>query len=181
MFLSDLDCDTKLLLLAVHGVKVDDPKSFVKSLRREVPGVVLQAVDARFVAGREHAKLIAQQSWTASKRGVLSVKFDLDIVLRLACDSRIENALETVGLRSGVMDVVFIAVGHPDDINRLLIHLGTLGEVRDSLLRLTGSKESFLKKHHKITDLCLRSTVLKGDALPYILSEKAAIEMSCKR
>ena len=181
MFLDDLDGDTKLLLLAVRGVKVDDPKSFITNLRKEVPASFLQAIDARFVAGREHTKLIVQQSWTASKRRVLIVKFDLDILLRLACDSRIENALETVGLRSGTMDVVFIAVGHQDTLNRLSIHLATLGKVSDSLLRLTSSKEKFLKKHHNISDLNLRSTVLKGDALPYILADKAAIEMSSKR
>lgn len=169
------------MAVPIRGVKVEDPRSFIEDVRGEVPKVVLQALDARYVVDIDHLWAVIRQAWAAHKRGVSRVKFDLDILLRIACDSRVTYALDTAGLKRGVLDVIFVAVSHSDLLQRTVEGLSRLGSVSNDLLQSTPEKEEFLRKYHNISDLAVKSTVLKRGQLAYILAEKAAVTLSSRR
>ncbi len=176
-----LEEGVKAVAVPVRGVRVEDPASFMAGLRAEASGVVLQALDARYVADAAHLWAAVRQAWAASKSGVSRVQFDLDIILRISCDSRLDSALETVGVKKSVMDVIFVAVGREDLLKRVVERLSRLGSVSDTLLQLTAGKERFLRRRHSVSELTLQSTTLKEEQLAYVLAEKAAVALSGRR
>ncbi|MFQ6135030.1 MAG: KEOPS complex subunit Cgi121 [Nitrososphaerales archaeon] len=181
MYLLDLEGDVKAAAAPVRGVEVEDPESFMEGLRAKAAKVVLQALDARYVADINHLWAVVRQAWKADKRGVSKVRFDLDILLRLACDSRLTHALKTVGLKKGVLDVIFVAVGRGEPLQRSVEILGRMGDVSNDLLQPTSEKEAFLRRYHSISDLALQSILLKQERLASILAERAAVALSGRR
>ncbi len=177
----DLEKDIKAAAVPVRGVKVEDPKSFIEELRAETPKVVLQALDAMYVADIDHLWAVVRQAWTADKRSVSKVKFDLDILLRITCDSRLTYALETAGIKKGVRDVIFVAIGHKEPLQRSVKTLSRRRNVSNNLLQPAPDKERFLRRYHGIDELALQSILLKNGQLGAILAEKAAVALSGKR
>ncbi|MCX8192016.1 MAG: KEOPS complex subunit Cgi121, partial [Nitrososphaerales archaeon] len=115
----ELEDDTIGLFIGIKGVKIHEPREFIKMLRESLPDLLLQVVDARFVAGQKHLELIIKQSFEAWKRGITYTdRRDMDLIVRLACDLQIKDALEKIGIKSGVMDVVLIGIGKRDSIDR---------------------------------------------------------------
>ncbi|MCP8304016.1 MAG: hypothetical protein H3Z50_00865 [archaeon] len=165
---------TSSLILGMKGVHVDDPKEFIGKLREEFPSLTVQALDADFVAGFEHLKSILQQSWIAFNRGIsYSKKLDLELIVRVACDSQINRALKTVGLRSETMDLALVAIGDQKNLKSFAEAMMGLGEISDSVLKLTPKKETFLMRHHGISPNLVKATVADKNRLAMILSEKA--------
>jgi len=178
----DLDVDVQAAFIPIRQIEVGDPEVFLKDLRGRWRGIALQALDARYVAGPGHLRAVLKQAWEAKKRAVSSVeKLDVDVVMRIACDSRASDALKTVGLKQGLNDVVFVAIGQRDSIPSFSDIVHGLGERSDEVLNLTGEKEDFLKRHHGVEDAILEATLLKEGRLAATLAEKAAIELCGRR
>ncbi|MCL4437228.1 MAG: hypothetical protein M1503_04235 [Thaumarchaeota archaeon] len=165
--------------IPVKGVDVDAPTSFMEHLRTSaIDAVAVQAVDARFVADLSHLWAVVRQAWTADKRRISRAKFDIEILLRVACDSRVANALATVGLKKGRFDVIFIVVGKEGALKRIADVVSQLGEVSEDLLILTPEKEAALRKHHGIEDKTLESTLQsRNNCLSGILAERATVAL----
>lgn len=175
MHLISLDDHTKAFVVPVKGVLVEKPDLFMVSLRKKTSNVFLQAVNAKFVVDIYHLWAIIRQAWVSDKKGISIVKFDLDILLRLACTRHVDNALNTVGLKNGLQDIIFIVIGkekHFQNVHQILVNLGDLSE---HLLQKSSEREKFLMQYHSINNLVLKSVLLETNKLSHILAEKAAI------
>lgn len=161
-------------ILGMKGVIVENPEQFLRNLREKFPNIVIQALDANFVAGFGHLKMILQQSWMAFEREIsYTKKLDLELIVRLACDSQITRALKTLGLKSGRMDIALIAIGELKHLKLFNETIKDLGEISDDAVRLNPEKERFLIKHHNISDELIKATIVDKNKLAAILSEKA--------
>ncbi|MCP8312836.1 MAG: hypothetical protein H3Z53_00460 [archaeon] len=165
---------TLSMILGMKGVVIEDPEQFLRRLKDKFPNLIIQALDANFVAGFEHLKMILQQSWMAFNRGIsYTKKLDLEILVRLACDSQIARALKTLGLKSGKMDIALIAIGELKYLKPFTQFIKDFGEISDNVIKLNPEKEKFLIKHHNISDELIKATIADRNKLAAILSEKA--------
>ncbi len=162
--------------IGVKGVEVEDPKNFLGQLEEKFPTLIIQAVDARFVAGFTHAQMILQQSWESRKRGLsYAKKPTLDLLMRLALSNQISEALRKVGLRKGAVDLALLAIGTPPDLKTLYEFSGKFGKINDRVLLLSKRKDNFLRKVHDITDKASNSTTIGANSLAHLLAERAAL------
>ncbi len=139
--------------------------------------IVVQAVDAQFVADLNHLWSVIRQAWAANKRQISRAKFDIEILLRIACDSRVTNALATVGLKKGRLDIILVVVGTASSMQQVCDAIRWVGEVSESLLILTPEKEVALRKYHNIEDKAIESVLQSQQRLSDLLAEKAAIAL----
>jgi len=167
----------KAVAIPIRSVEIEEPERFMERLKAETPNVTIQAIDARFVATLNHLWAVIRQAWMADRRGAARARFELEILLRIACDRRVTQALTTVGLKKGSLDVIFVAVGKIEDLQPLQDHLSHLGEVSESLFHLTSEKRKMLLRHHHISEEALESTVTTREELSGVLAEKAAISL----
>ena len=71
----------------------------MEQLKASAPdAAAVQAVNAQFVADLDHLWRAVRQAWMANKRRISRAKFDIEILLRVACDSRVA---ETFPCHSG--------------------------------------------------------------------------------
>lgn len=175
MHLISLDDNMKALAVPIINVKVEKPELFMVSLSKKMPDVVLQAVNAKYVADLDHLWAIIRQVWVANKKGISKVKFDLDIILRLSCTTYLDNALKIVGLKPGLQDLIFIAIGKEEYFHEVYSIVSSLGDISDDLLKKSFEKDEFLIKYHKINNLSMQSLLLEKNQLSAILAEKAAV------
>jgi tRNA threonylcarbamoyladenosine modification (KEOPS) complex Cgi121 subunit len=167
----------KVVAIPIRGVEIEEPERFMERLKAEVPNVTLQAIDARFVANLNHLWAVIRQAWMADRSGTARARFELEILLRIACDSRVTQAVTIVGLKKGSLDVIFVAVGKIEDIQPLPDRLSDLGEASESLLQLTSDKCKMLLRHHHISKEALESTITTSEGMSGVLAEKAAITL----
>ncbi|NWG08951.1 MAG: hypothetical protein HXX80_01345 [Nitrososphaerales archaeon] len=159
--------------MGIRGVRIEGPEQFLKGLKDKHPSLTVQALNARFVAGFEHLEMVLQQSWMAFDRETsYSKKLDLEIIVRVACDSQIARALRTVGLKSKAMDIALVAIGEPRALEFFSEAIKGLGEISDDVIELNPKKESFLIKHHKIANELIGATIA-DNKLAVILAERA--------
>jgi tRNA threonylcarbamoyladenosine modification (KEOPS) complex Cgi121 subunit len=169
-----LDNKTSSIILGIKGVMIDNPQQFLRNLRDNFPNLIIQTLDTNFVAGFEHLKMILQQSWMAFNRGVsYTKKLDLELIVRTACDSQIERALKTIGLKPGKMNIALVAIGEIKNLKLFIKSIKNLGEVSDDAIKLNPEKKKFLIKHHSISDELIKATIFDRNKLAAILSEKA--------
>ena len=174
MKLIRLDNDASSLIIGIKKIYIENPRSFLEKLRERFPSLTIQALDANFIAGYEHLKSILYQSWTAFKRDIsYSKKLDLELIVRMACDSQINRALKIVGLKSGIMNLAIVAMGDQRNLKLFAEDIKSLGEISESVLKLTPKKENFLIEHHDLSSKLLQSTISYKNKLAAILSEKA--------
>lgn len=174
----ELNDDMIGLFIGIKDVKINEPNEFIKILKNNLPNSILQAVDARFVAGSKHLELIIKQSFESWKRGITYAdQNDIDLIIRLACDLQIKDALKKVGIKSGIMDIVLIAIGKKDIVNQFYNLAKQIGHVSNQPLELTKEKIQFLKDEYHINDEFIQATVKKEeiDKLPLLLAERAAL------
>ncbi len=169
-----LDDKTESLILGIKEVVINDPNEFLRNLRDKFSNLVIQALDANFIAGYEHLKMILQQSWMAFNRKVsYTKKLDLEIIVRMACDSQIERALKTLGLKSGKMDIALIVIGETRNLRLFAENIKNLGEISDDVIKLNHKKKKFLIKHYSISNELIKATIADKNKLAMILSERA--------
>ena len=99
MHFIDLEDNVKAVAIPVRDVEVENPDMFMVSLRSKMPNVILQAINAKFVANIAHLWAVIRQAWISKKKGISKVKFDLDILLRISCSSNLVGSLKAVGMK----------------------------------------------------------------------------------
>lgn len=101
---------------------------------------VIQAMDAGKIAGERHVRFAVQKAMRAFEGNYNSAK-DLGIeIMRYASGKRqIEEAF-SMGVHEGDMDLVFVIMGEPEDIDRSAESLKGIVEEKDVL------KYSFIKR-----------------------------------
>lgn len=93
--------------------------SFLDSLRKRFPDLVLQGISSRCILSPTHVKKIIALSLYAQKHNLLlSKKIHTDILLRFAATTQISDAIKTVGLDK-TDDFTVIAIGKRSSQNKL--------------------------------------------------------------
>jgi len=138
------------VMLAGMKLRIRDTEEFIRSIRAINNRVAVQAIDANFAAGKEHVLSILQQSLQAKKNGImLSKRIETDVLLRLACTNQISKALDYIGLKDGINDVLIIAIGKLADLKVVQKYLVKNYRLRN-VLKLSAKKKRLLFSHHKI-------------------------------
>lgn len=155
---------------------MQDPEEFRGKLRSGFHEIMIQALDAKFVAGSEHLEMVVRQSWIATLRNAsYAKKMDVDLALRVACDLQIARALRAVGLRRGTMDLAVIAIGDRDRLEPFFKFVRRIGEVSDEVLRLSPKKRRFLMQFHSLSEEAIKATLERRGKLAALLAERAAL------
>lgn len=93
--------------------------SFLDSLRKRFPDLVLEGVSSRCILSPNHAKKIIALSLYAQKHNLLlSRKLHTDILLRFAATTQISSAIKAVGLDK-TDDFTIIAIGKRSSQSKL--------------------------------------------------------------
>jgi len=162
-----------VLLAGIRKLRIRDTDEFIQNIRTINNRVTIQAIDASFVAGKEHILSVLQQSLQAKKRGtMLSDRIEIDILMRLACTNQISKALDDIGLKDGMNNVLLVVLGKLADLKAVEEHLGKNYRLNNNIIALSGKKTSTLSSHHKVgkqeLDACIDE-----NKLAHILAERA--------
>jgi tRNA threonylcarbamoyladenosine modification (KEOPS) complex Cgi121 subunit len=176
MYLLKLEDSTVVALIGLRLIKVEEPMRSIEKLRAEFPNLLIQAIDPRHIAGVDHLRMILHQAWEAKKRCLLYAnKFELDLVVRIACDTQISQALKQVGVKPGLHDMVLIVIGNIKEMQLFIRRIQAYGEPSDSVMNLTDKKKKMMMKHHGIESDLLKSHRFHKNLIAYVLAEKAAL------
>jgi tRNA threonylcarbamoyladenosine modification (KEOPS) complex Cgi121 subunit len=156
-------------------VEVDDAVNFIETYRKKFPKLIIQFVEAKYVLDREHLWAIIRQAWISKKRRLSRVKLDIEMLQRLACDSRVSTSLKSVGLKKGILDIIAISIGEKNELQSLFDSLKKKFKTSKYLLEKNVEKENFLKKYHRIENNTLNSILVENDELGSALIEKAVL------
>ena len=155
-------------VIEIQGQKQIDI-TYLDTLRKQFPGIKLQAISSNFVLNAYHLKKIISLSVSSDKNGILlSNRFEMDILMRFAISSQISSAIKSAGIKPN-QNFILIALGNRKILDRLYKELSSV-----SVKIFTKDNASFIKKYLQITDKQL-DTVLSKTPLEDILIEKAAI------
>ena len=168
--------DEHFLLSCIRDLEICDVESTLDRLRSINKHVVIQAVNAVFIAGIEHVIGILQQSVRAKKHGILlSKKIEIDILLRLACTNQIDKALTNIGLRDGTNSILVIAVGRINCLKMIRKYIIANYDIDDNILVQSKSRLKFISKVHSIGNTELDTLVYDGNKLACLLVEHASL------
>ena len=171
-----VDKNIEALIIGIKDVNIKDPEVLLKNIQKVVIGGFAQGFVAQFIAGPKHLELIIKQAWEAKKRNIPYVeKFDLDLLIRIACTLQIHKALKTVGFKKGIMDIVILAIGKEKTLKNLIKYVNSIGTFSDQVLEGNTERIEFLKSTYKISKELIENTLYRKDILAYLLTEKAAI------
>jgi len=163
----------QVMLAGIERPRISDPDEFIRSLRARSGKAMVQALDASFVAGKEHILEVVRQSLRARKAGtMLSKRIEVDLLLRVACTNQISRALDDVGVKKNVNDVLVVAIGRKRDLHQLLKHLKDSYKLNANVLGLSRTKEKKLAAHHGIGRAEM-TAVLDNNRLASLLAERA--------
>jgi len=161
-----------VLLAGISKLRIRDTDEFIQNIRTINSRVATQAIDASLVAGKEHILSVLQQSLQARKRGtMLSNRIEIDILMRLACTNQISKALDDIGLKDGINDVLIIVLGKARDLRMVEKHLRKHYSL-SKISTLSGKKMRALSSHHKVGKQELNACIDKNK-LASILAERA--------
>jgi len=161
------------MLAGIKKLRITDTDAFVKSIRAINNSVAVQAVDANFAAGGEHVLSVLQQSLQAKKKGtMLSKRIEIDILLRLACTNQISKALDDIGLKNGINNILIVAIGKISDLKVLQKHLAKNYKLNSNVLNLSAKKTKLLSSHYKIGREEINACI-NNHKLASILAERA--------
>jgi len=158
-------------------IKGSNPPEIFDRLRNNHPEVVIQIINAKFVAGLDHVRKIAFQVLIDMQRKSLLVKKeDLHLLMKMTCQDQIDRAIKVGGLINGSIDVVVIGLGKKKAIEAVSQTLNELfGSESNEVILLLPSRQKFLMSFHKIPrDLIVRLEK-RGRDITDILVEKAAL------
>lgn len=162
-----------VMLAGIKNLKISDFNEFMQSLRIVNSHVAIQAINADFVSGMAHVLNILQQSSEAKKRGILlSKRIEIDILLRSACTNQISKALDDIGLKNGVNNVLVIAIGRMNDLKTIYNYLKSNYILNNEVLTLSKKKLKLLVKLHKIGKDEIEACT-SNDKLASVLAERA--------
>lgn len=164
---------THVMLAGMKNLRIADTDAFIRNIRAVNDKIAIQAIDANFAAGEEHILSILQQSLHAKKKGtMLSKRIEMDVLLRLACTNQISKALEDIGLKDGVNNVMIIAIGKLPNLKAVQQYLAKNYKLSNDVWELSEKKIKLLSSHHKIgreeIDACINDNKLAS-----VLAERA--------
>jgi tRNA threonylcarbamoyladenosine modification (KEOPS) complex Cgi121 subunit len=137
-----------------YGLKFNNPIN-ITEIENEVENktnATIQAVNKKFILNREHALSVLSQSYEAYKRGIyIARKPKLDIILRLLCTHKIEQALRDSGVKNDDEDCVVLGFCDKAVQQVLIKCLSKYGIFDEHLIEASEQKEKFLIEYHKIT------------------------------
>lgn len=155
-------------ILEIQGQKQIDV-TYIDNLRKQFPGIKLQAISSNFILNNYHLKKIISLSVSSDKNNILlSNKFEMDILMRFAISSQISSAIDSAGIKPK-QNFILIALGNKKILDALYKELSSI-----SVKIFSKDNTLFIKKYFKITDKQL-DAVLSKTPLEDILIEKAAI------
>ncbi|RDJ32449.1 MAG: thiamine biosynthesis protein ThiS [Crenarchaeota archaeon] len=143
-------------------------ESFLDSLRKKYPKLIIQAISSKFILNSNHAKKIIMLSLDSKKNNtLLSNKIETDMLMRFACTTQISDAISKAGINPNTLFTI-ISIG-PKSIQDKLYK-----ELESFLSKSKINSEPFLKKEFKISKKHL-DAVDSQTPLEDILVEKAAV------
>jgi tRNA threonylcarbamoyladenosine modification (KEOPS) complex Cgi121 subunit len=162
-----------VLLAGMHNLRIRDTDEFIQHIRAINSRVAVQAIDASFVADKEHILSVLQQSLQARKRGtLLSDRIEIDVLMRFACTNQISKALDDIGLKDGMNNVLLVVLGKISDLKTVKKHLEKNYRLNNNIIALSGKKTRVLASHHKVgkpeLDACIGENKLAS-----VLAERA--------
>ena len=173
MYRIRLDRKNSALLVGFKDIIINNPEDFLNRIKSSFDSLTIQVIDANFIAGFKHLKMIIQQSWTAFKLGVAyNKKMDMELISRISCDSQISRSLRTVGMKKGKIDLVIISIGDRNNLLSFMNFIKKLGPISKKPLQLNAHKRDFLMRHHGVSNEQIKATTL-NNKLAVILAEKA--------
>jgi tRNA threonylcarbamoyladenosine modification (KEOPS) complex Cgi121 subunit len=147
--------DTFVCLIGVQTIEVTEVSVFVRTLQKfSLPGVIIQTINARAVYGISHLLGVLKITLECQKRNItVSVKPEIDLLLRLSLTTQISFALNYAGLN--ILSPAIIIVYSIDkkkvvDVRKRIIKtipnidstvLRTNVESRDHIFRLFKANE----------------------------------------
>ncbi|MFQ6011336.1 MAG: KEOPS complex subunit Cgi121 [Nitrososphaerales archaeon] len=155
----------------------DTPPEIFERLRNIHPNVVIQLMNAKFVAGLDHVSKIAfQVSMDMRKENLLANREELHLLMKMTCQDQIEQAIKVGGLGRESSDLVAIGLGKKRDIEKVSRTLNELfGSDADRIVLLTPSRKKFLMSFHRIPVELVNRLEKRGMDITDILAEKAAL------
>jgi tRNA threonylcarbamoyladenosine modification (KEOPS) complex Cgi121 subunit len=168
-----LDRENSALLVGFNDIIINNPEEFLNGIKSRFNSLTIQVINANFIAGFKHLKMIIQQSWTAFRLGVAyNKKIEMEIISRISCDSQISRSLKTVGMKKGKIDLVIIAIGDRKSLISFMNFIKKLGPISKMPFQLNANKRDFLMRHHGLSNEQIKATTL-NNKLAIILAEKA--------
>ena len=157
-------------------ISVEDTHRFLDAVNKisTDSGVMIQAVNAENIAGREHIDYAVKKAIKSFKNEKNIAKdLGLEILLYIGARRHIQKAL-TMGIREGTMNVLFILVGAKAQIKKALGMLSKMIEVRTEVIEYDESKRSCIMKAFDITD---REVDAAGgnEKIPKLVLERVAL------
>ena len=149
---------------AKHGLD----QSFLDSLRKKYPKLIIQAVSSKFILNSSHAKKIVMLSLDSKKNNtLLSNKIETDILMRFACTTQISDAISKAGMDPNCSFTI-ISIGGKPTQEKLY------KELEPYLSKSKINNETFLKKEFQISKKHLIA-ISSQTPLEDLLVEKAAV------
>ena len=105
-------------VIEIQGQKQIDI-TYLHTLRKQFPGIKLQAISSNFILNNYHLKKIISLSVSSDKNDILlSNKFEMDILMRFAISSQISSAINSAGIKPN-QNFVLIALGNKEILDSL--------------------------------------------------------------
>jgi tRNA threonylcarbamoyladenosine modification (KEOPS) complex Cgi121 subunit len=166
--------DDYVLLCCMREPRFRGIAGFLAELRSLNEHIAVQAVNADLVAGKEHAIGILQQSMESRKRGILSKRIEIDVLLRLACTDQIDRALDSIGVKESTSNVLIIAIGKQKNLQALREHLQSNYNVQRKIPTPSKRQLKIISELRGVTQKEL-GVAGEGNKLARILIEHASL------
>ncbi len=155
-------------VIEIQGQKQIDV-TYLDTLRKQFPGIKLQAISSNFILNNYHLKKIIALSIYSEKNDLLlSNKFEIDILMRFAISSQISSAIISTGIKPK-HNFILITLGNKKILDKFYKELNFM-----SVKIFSKDNSLFIKKYFKIRDEQL-AVVLSKTPLEDLMIEKAAI------
>ena len=144
-------------------------KNFLDNLRTEFPDLVIQAISSNFILNRDYVKKILSLSIFAKNHGILlSKKLEIDILLRFACTTQINDAIKNHGIKKD-QNFLMIVIGKNIHLNKLF------QKILPNLINPFSNNNSVIIKNHFNISKESINTINSKTPLEDLLVEKASI------
>jgi tRNA threonylcarbamoyladenosine modification (KEOPS) complex Cgi121 subunit len=123
----------------------------LKGMEKETDSII-QVVDPKFIASKEHLRLILAQSKESYSRGIVAAnKKSMDILLRLLCTKKIEKALHDAGFKPNSRECVILGLCNKDTLPIIEKKIRNYGDLDDRVLEASKERVNFLMTYHGIS------------------------------